>query len=218
MIPRAESAPVRRSPNENAKAQWRAQATKSSRSPGWRTSVEALAPEESVAPLLVGAGFADAYRVSVGGPATDARAAAQRLFAGTPRWIRVLLAVRNRLGALVRLKGADETAFDYGLPSESRRRIGFFPVVSETPNRVVLGFDDWHLDFRVIVDVSALAADRQQVTTTTLVRTHNRAGRAYLAAIMPFHRIIVRTLLARAAKPQSHPASSSLTASSRSNR
>jgi hypothetical protein len=119
---------------------------------------------------------------------------------------------------MVKLKGAGETAFDSRLPVEKRRRIGFFPVVSETPNRIVLGFDDWHLDFRVVVDVSALADDRQQVTATTLVRTHNRAGRVYLAAIMPFHRVIVRTLLARAARPQRHPASSSLTASSRSNR
>jgi len=181
-------------------------------------SVEALAPEKSLAPLLVGAGFADAYRVIVDGPPLDATAAAQRLFARTPRWIRALLAIRNRLGAVIKLKGADETAFDSRLPPESRRRIGFFPLVSETPNRVVLGFDDWHLDFRVVVDVSALADDRHQVTATTLVRTHNRAGRAYLAAIMPFHRVIVRTLLARAANPQRQPASSSLTASSRSNR
>ena len=63
-----------------------------------------------------------------------------------------------------------------------------------------MGFDDWHLDFRVVVDVLALGADRQQVTATTLVRTHNWMGRAYLALIMPFHRMIVRTMLAQAAK------------------
>jgi hypothetical protein len=181
-------------------------------------SVEALAPEDPVTPLLVGVSFADAYRVIVEGPALDARGAAQRLFARAPRWIRALVTVRNRLGAVIKLKGADEAVFDDGLSPENRRRIGFFPVVSEAQDRVVLGFDDWHLDFRFVVDVLALAADRQQVTATTLVRTHNRAGRVYLAAIMPFHRVIVRTLLARAANPQPHPASSSLTASSRSKR
>ena len=36
---------------------------------------------------------------------------------------------------------------------------------------------------------------------TTLVRTHNWIGRAYLAFIMPFHIIIVRTMLAQAAQP-----------------
>ena len=87
------------------------------------------------------------------------------------------------------------------LEPEDRGRIGFFPVVSETADRVVLGFDDWHLDFRVVVDVSALGADRQQVTTTTLVRTHNWIGRVYLALILPFHRVIVRTMLAQAGRP-----------------
>nr|WP_158818367.1 DUF2867 domain-containing protein [Methylocapsa sp. S129] len=163
-------------------------------------SVHAMAPGATTAPLLAGADFADAYQLIVATPALDAAAAAQRIFGRTPRWIRALLALRNRLVALIGLKGADETAIDKDLPPERRRRIGFFPVVSETPDRVVMGFDDWHLDFRVVVDVLSLGADRQQVTTTTLVRTHNWMGRAYLAFIMPFHRVIVRTMLAQAAR------------------
>ena len=42
-------------------------------------------------------------------------------------------------------------------------------------------------------------APAQQVTATTLVRTHNWLGRAYLAIILPFHRLIVRTLLRQVA-------------------
>ena len=72
--------------------------------------------------------------------------------------------------------------------------IGIFPVVSETPERLVAGFNDHHLDFRVVVDVAAFA-DGQQVTTTTLVKTHNWLGRTYLTVIMPFHRLISRTML-----------------------
>ena len=60
------------------------------------------------------------------------------------------------------------------------------------------GFDDHHLDFRVVVDVTT-SGEGQQVTTTTLVRTHNRLGRAYLAIILPFHRLIVRTMLRQVA-------------------
>jgi hypothetical protein len=164
-------------------------------------SVQAFAPEATTAPLLVGADFADAYRLIVAGPALDAAAAAQRIFSRTPRWIGALLATRNRLVALIGLKGTDETLVDTRLPAEKRRRVGFFPVVSETPDRIVMGFDDWHLDFRVVVDALLLGGDRQQVTVTTLVRTHNWTGRAYLALIMPFHRVIVRTMLAQAAKP-----------------
>ena len=72
--------------------------------------------------------------------------------------------------------------------------IGIFPVLSETPERLVAGFNDHHLDFRVVVDV-ATSGERQQVTATTLVQTHNWLGRTYLAIILPFHRLIVRAML-----------------------
>jgi hypothetical protein len=75
-------------------------------------------------------------------------------------------------------------------------RIGIFPVVSASPERVVMGFDDLHLDFRVVVDVAPEGSGRQ-VTATTLVRTRNRLGRLYLAAVKPFHRVIVPMMLAQ---------------------
>jgi hypothetical protein len=162
--------------------------------------VRSVTPEPAAALLLAGLDFADAYQLVVGETALDAMAAAQRVFSRMPGWIVNLLALRNRLGALIGLNGGGEAAFDKSLPPEKRRRIGLFPIVSETRERVVMGFDDWHLDFRVVVDVLSLEADRQQVTTTTLVRTHNWVGRAYLALIMPFHRAIARSLLAQAAK------------------
>ena len=66
-------------------------------------SVQALAPEVTTAPLLAGAGFADAYRLVLEGAGLDAAAAARRIFARTPRWIGALLALRNRLGTLIGL-------------------------------------------------------------------------------------------------------------------
>jgi hypothetical protein len=65
-----------------------------------------------------------------------------------------------------------------------------FPVVGQSPDRVVLGFDDRHLDFRIVV---ALAGG--WATLTTAVRWHNAFGRAYLAAVMPFHRVIAARML-----------------------
>ena len=47
--------------------------------------------------------------------------------------------------------------------------IGIFPVISQTPDRLVAGFNDSHLDFRVVVDVATHGAG-QQVTATTLVQ------------------------------------------------
>jgi hypothetical protein len=164
-------------------------------------SVQAMTPEATTAPVLVGAGFADAYCLVVEAPALDAAAAAQRVFSRTPRWIGALLALRNRLVAAIGLKGTEEAAGDRNASSGKTRRIGFFPIVSQTADRIVMGFDDWHLDFRVVVDVLALGGDSRRVTATTLVRTHNWVGRAYLALIVPFHRVIVRTMLAQVARP-----------------
>jgi len=147
-----------------------------------------IAPEIDPGLLLAGAQFVDAYRVAVEGGTLDARKAAEKMFARGPRWIEALTRLRNLIVAPFGLKTSGK-----GEPAAGGM-IGLFPVVSETPQRLIAGFNDHHLDFRVVVDV-ATAADGQQVTTTTLVRTHNRFGRTYLAVIMPFHRLISRTLL-----------------------
>ena len=109
-----------------------------------------------------------------------------------PRWAEALLTLRNILVKPFGLKtsGASRTT--------PREMIGIFPIVSETPDRLVAGFNDSHLDFRFVVDV-ATSGDRQQVTATTLVLTHNWLGRTYLALILPFHRLIVRAMLRRVA-------------------
>ena len=70
--------------------------------------------------------------------------------------------------------------------------------MSETPDRLVAGFNDRHPDFRVVVDVAHSGA-QQSVTATTLVKTHNWLGRTYLAIILPFHRLILRAMMQQVA-------------------
>jgi hypothetical protein len=154
--------------------------------------VDQVEPDVDRAALLAGAQFVDAFRIAVEGSTLDARDAALRMMGCAPRWVDLLLSLRNALVAPFGLKtsGAGEKA-PGGL-------IGLFPVLSETPDRLVAGFDDSHLDFRVVVDVAA-AGQGQQVTATTLVRTHNWLGRSYLAIILPFHRLVVRSLLRQVA-------------------
>jgi len=142
--------------------------------------------------LLPGTLVSDAYRLTVEGIALDARTAAMRAFSRAPKWIGGLMALRNCLVGPLGLKTSVSG------PTAARDRIGFFPVISETPGRVVLGLDDKHLDFRIAVDVVP-AGSRQQITTTTLVRPHNLLGRVYLAAVLPFHRVIVPAMLGQAA-------------------
>jgi hypothetical protein len=151
-------------------------------------TVREVTPSVDADTLLGGAQFADAFRIEIDDCNLDARRAAERMMARQPRWAEALLSLRNLLVAPLGLKtsGAGQTA--------PRDMIGIFPVVSETPYRLVAGFNDRHLDFRVVVDVTPPGGVRQ-VTATTLVKTHNRLGRTYLAIILPFHRRIVPALL-----------------------
>ena len=151
-----------------------------------------IAPDVDRAALLAGAQFVDAYSIAVDGGALDARRAAERMITRQPRWAKTLLTLRNILVRPLGLKTSGASGI------APRQMIGIFPVVSETPDRLVAGFNDSHLDFRFVVDV-ATSGDRQQVTATTLVLTHNWLGRSYLALILPFHRLIVRAMLRRVA-------------------
>jgi hypothetical protein len=148
-----------------------------------------IKPEIDADALLPGAQFVDAFSLETDGHALDARHAAERIMTRQPRWAEALLRLRNLLVAPFGLKtsGASKAA--------PREMIGIFPVLSETPDRLVAGFNDKHLDFRLVVDVANAGAATQNVTATTLVLTHNWLGRTYLAIILPFHRLIVPTLL-----------------------
>ena len=151
-------------------------------------SVQGFRTDAGMQGLLPGAQFADAFRIAVSDDTLTARQAAERMFLSQPGWISALMRLRNFVVAPLGLKTPTHTK---AIVADS---IGPFPVISDTPERLVAGFDDKHLDFRVIVDVTGNLPDRQ-VTATTLVMTHNLLGRAYLATIMPFHRIIVPAML-----------------------
>ena len=153
-----------------------------------------VTPEIDPATLLAGAQFMDAYRLDVDDENLDARRAAMLMMARAPRWVDVLVVLRNIIVAPFGLKTSGE---DRRAP---RDIIGIFPVVSETPERLVAGFNDKHLDFRVVVDVASIG-QRQSITATTLVLTHNWLGRTYLTVIMPLHRLVVRAMLRQVKRP-----------------
>jgi Protein of unknown function (DUF2867) len=120
----------------------------------------------------------------------DATRAAKAMFEKQPRWIGILVGLRNRIVAPLGLKTSGRDA------KAHLETIGIFPVRSATPGRVILGFDDKHLDFRVVVE--AVRTDGgNTVTAATLVRLNYLFGRLYLTTIMSFHRVILRAMLAR---------------------
>jgi len=143
-------------------------------------AVISVPPPEGCDKFLPGFDFADAYQTAIP-PEVDAVEATRRAFARAPRWAKALMMLRDRLVQPLGLKAAPATGF---------------PIVSETARQVVLGFDDRHLDFRLVVDVANGTA-----TLTTLVRRHNLLGKAYLFAILPFHRQIAQAFAARIGEP-----------------
>ncbi len=122
--------------------------------------------------------FIDCY--SVESRLTPQEAARRGL--ALPGWARALLALRN---ALVR---------PFGLKTGATTDAALFPVLRDTPEELVLGTDDRHLNFRIAVHRQGL-----RLYMSTWVRPHNLWGRAYLAVVMPFHILISRAAVRRMA-------------------
>lgn len=140
-----------------------------------------LAHDSALRALVQPGDFVDCFSVASDMPA---RAAAE-VITDFPAWAQGLMALRNLAMS------------PFGLRTEGagdKDRIGIFPVTHETPDEVVAGFDDRHLDFRVSV-----TSQDGRVSLATWVHRHNLGGRLYLAVILPFHILIARNALARVA-------------------
>lgn len=142
-------------------------------------------------PALPGADWGDCFERCVNQPGLTAEVAARSAFERMPKWVGGLMALRNLLVKPFGLKGDPEAA------SQGSARVGIFPVLSNMPEQCVLGFDDRHLDFRIVVETDPLPDSQTAVRMMTLVKRHNLLGRTYLAGIMPFHKLIVKSALSR---------------------
>ncbi|SFE16051.1 DUF2867 domain-containing protein [Paracidovorax konjaci] len=166
-------------------------------------------PGTVIASLLPGADFSDAYAIPDPRPHESALQTWLTLVADTPGWIEGLMGLRNRL---VRLAGLRDLGPLRGNAAQWLRaphtcrvgdRVGIFEVRHLSPNEVVMGQDDRHLDVNVSLLRSGPAAPGSAGGTLslgTVVHVHNALGHAYMAAVVPFHRRIVRTLMVRASR------------------
>ncbi|MGJ8572991.1 MAG: DUF2867 domain-containing protein [Hoeflea sp.] len=142
-------------------------------------------------PALPGADWGDCFEVVVSDTGVTAEIAARRAFDRMPKWVGGLMAIRNLMVRPFGLQGDPEAAAPGG------QRIGMFPVIRNDPDEIVLGFDDRHLDFRIVVQTETPENQQTSVRMMTLVERHNSLGRMYLAVIMPFHKLIVASTLSR---------------------
>ena len=152
-------------------------------------------PQRSVLKALYAtAGFADAFAIDLPSNATgDAERLAAHMLMGQARWVRWLIALRDTLVAGFGLKTSSGLRDD----GAATDRIDFFRVYDRRRHEIILGEDDRHLDFRLSVLVEESALCRRLVATTVVTFNH-LGGRAYIAGIAPFHRLIVKSSLRRA--------------------
>jgi len=160
-----------------------------------------LPRESSVADQYPHPDLADAYSIELPpGTTQDPERLARFVFAHVPGWSRALMGLRDLLVAGLGLKtGAQLSAIT---PEQAAQRVGFFKIYARRPGEIVLGEDDKHLDFRLslLCSPSPATAQGRRLTLSTVVRCHNRLGRTYIAVIAPFHRLITRACLRRAAR------------------
>lgn len=166
-----------------------------------RTLAETALPSESgIADWFDGADLADAFAVDleVADAAKGIDYLARCVMDDPALWVRFLLAIRDLLVVAFGIKTSGQLRLRAA--TERVAHIDFFTVLSRSDNEVIVGEDDWHLNFRASVLIRSDRNGRAQLFATTAVRCQNSIGRIYLALITPFHRSIVRASLRRAAR------------------
>ncbi|TAV64750.1 DUF2867 domain-containing protein [Rhizobium leguminosarum] len=140
-------------------------------------------------PSLPSANWADCYQVDVRVSGLTAEDAARLAIGHFPAWVRSLMRIRDAAVGVVGLKPSTHHL------SAHTDMIGIFPVISRSPGQIVLGIDDRHLDFRLVIDVDSADGVLQVIRATTLVDRKILLGRLYIAAITPFHKLVVGSAL-----------------------
>jgi hypothetical protein len=144
--------------------------------------------------------LADAFAIRLPpGTSHDPEVLARFMFTHQPAWIGWLMRVRDTIVAWFGLKTSRQLTAS---ANDARAaRIGIFRIYSKSATEIVVGEDDRHLDFRVSVLCAAAVPDGSAaLTVSTVVHCHNLLGRTYLQAIAPFHRLVVKGSLRRAAQ------------------
>ena len=155
------------------------------------------APQETTAPsnsliagLVPGSYFHDAWAVPAGDPSLSALGQVLKAAGQTPRWVSACMSLRNRVVSLFGLKnlGGLENLPHHKAEADYRPgdRVGIFTLFENTPDEVLLGDRDKHLDVTLSVHLTPEpATGASLITLTTVVRVHNLLGRAYMLPVAP---------------------------------
>ena len=127
--------------------------------------------------------WSDAYAVDIPGNQRrrDPQEWADAVFRAPSPWVvRALFGARELLVRTVGIERGDRHVFD---------------TVARTECEVLVGVDQGHLGFR-----SSVLVEVDRVVLSTVVELRNRRGRAYFGLVRRIHPMVVRRMLARAAR------------------
>ena len=122
-------------------------------------------------------------------------------FTSGPKWIGLLLALRDRIVSVFGLKtSGDINERERQLKNfqcEPGEQLGVFKVFAKTANEVILGEDDKHLNFRVslLLQTRKDQDHLKELSLSTAVKFNNWIGRLYFLPVRPLHRLIASVML-----------------------
>ena len=129
--------------------------------------------------------YADVYSGILNNPNMTAREMLKFSLSRSPGWFKALHKLRNLLVSPFGLKTGLEDG-NHG----SVDILEQLPVVYETEAELASGLSDKHLDF--LMTVARDDASEPRVTITTQIWFNRTMGKAYLIAVLPFHKAIIR--------------------------
>jgi Protein of unknown function (DUF2867) len=150
--------------------------------------------------LIDAAFFHDSYRAPLSRPRAGVVEVFFAIFGHHPKWLKVVLVLRNRLASCFGLEvptTAEIMRTQVKASYSVGEKIGPWPIFHLTDTELVAGRDNWHLDFRLSV-LKEDSGGSSSAVVSTVCTTHNSFGKAYLVVVAPFHKWGVRRLMSRA--------------------
>jgi len=161
-----------------------------------RAVVREIPAQSQLFARKAGASYSDSYEIPLTKSTLNAEELYREIVAQTPPWINVLMRVRESIAPCVGVrkvgllgKGATATG-----PATVGEKMDIFTIWSVTEKEIIVGEDDSHLNFRLSL-LKLRESGRDKVVLSMIVNVNNLVGRVYLAMVLPFHKVIMRTFL-----------------------
>lgn len=161
-------------------------------------------PGSLIASHIEAAYFHDAWSIRAGEPRLSALGQLLKLMSQAPRWVETSMALRNRVVARLGLKDLGGFGnFDRGKAEAEYQpgdRVGIFTLFQVTPDEVLMGDRDKHLDVVLSLHRRQEGPD-VRLTVTTVVHVNNWLGRIYMLPVTPMHKLIAPATMRTLALP-----------------